>query len=29
MIAFVAALRLDAGFRSSITGEIDPNLALT
>ena len=28
MIAFVAALRLDAGFRSSVTDEIDPNLAL-
>jgi N6-L-threonylcarbamoyladenine synthase len=28
MIAFVAALRLDAGFQSSVTDEIDPNLAL-
>jgi N6-L-threonylcarbamoyladenine synthase len=28
MIAFAAALRLDAGFRSSVTDEIDPNLAL-
>ena len=28
MIAFAAALRLEAGFRSSVTDEIDPNLAL-
>ncbi len=28
MIAFVAALRLDAGFGSNVTDEIDPNLAL-
>ncbi len=28
MIAFVAALRLKAGFHSSVTDEIDPNLAL-
>jgi len=28
MIAFAAALRLGAGFRSSVTDEIDPNLAL-
>ena len=29
MIAFVAALHLGAEFRSSVTDEIDPNLALT
>ena len=28
MIAFVAALRLQAGFASEVTDEIDPNLAL-
>jgi N6-L-threonylcarbamoyladenine synthase len=28
MVAFVAALRFGAGFRSSVTDEIDPNLAL-
>ena len=28
MIAFAALLRLQAGFQSKITGEIDPNLAL-
>jgi N6-L-threonylcarbamoyladenine synthase len=29
MIAFAASLRLRAGFRSKVTQEIDPNLALT
>jgi N6-L-threonylcarbamoyladenine synthase len=28
MIAFAASLRLDAGFESKVTEEIDPNLAL-
>jgi N6-L-threonylcarbamoyladenine synthase len=28
MIAFVALLRLAAGFKSHMTEEIDPNLAL-
>jgi N6-L-threonylcarbamoyladenine synthase len=28
MIAFAAALRLETGFRSSVTDEIDPNLVL-
>jgi N6-L-threonylcarbamoyladenine synthase len=28
MIAFAALLRLQAGFQSQLTGEIDPNLAL-
>ena len=28
MIAFAASLRLDAGFKSKVTEEIDPNLAL-
>jgi N6-L-threonylcarbamoyladenine synthase len=29
MIAFAASLRLQSGFRSKVTEEIDPNLALT
>jgi tRNA N6-adenosine threonylcarbamoyltransferase len=29
MIAFAASLRLQAGFESKVTEEIDPNLALT
>jgi tRNA A37 threonylcarbamoyltransferase TsaD len=29
MIAFTASLRFDSGFRSAVTDEIDPNLALT
>jgi N6-L-threonylcarbamoyladenine synthase len=28
MIAFAALLRLQAGFQSQLTGEVDPNLAL-
>jgi tRNA A37 threonylcarbamoyltransferase TsaD len=28
MIAFAAMLRLQRGFQSSVTEEIDPNLAL-
>ena len=28
MIAFAASLRLQHGFESSVTEEIDPNLAL-
>jgi hypothetical protein len=28
MIAFAASLRFKAGFRSEVTQEIDPNLAL-
>jgi N6-L-threonylcarbamoyladenine synthase len=28
MIAFAAMLRLQAGFQSTVTEEIDPNLAL-
>ena len=28
MIAFAALLKLQSGFRSSVTEEIDPNLAL-
>jgi hypothetical protein len=28
MIAFAALLRLQAGFESQVTEEIDPNLAL-
>ena len=28
MIAFAALLRLQAGFQSQLTGEIDPNLTL-
>ena len=28
MIAFAASFRLDAGFESEVTQEIDPNLAL-
>ena len=28
MIAFAASLRLNAGFTSDVTQEIDPNLAL-
>jgi hypothetical protein len=28
MIAFAALLRLQAGFQSKVTEEIDPNLAL-
>jgi N6-L-threonylcarbamoyladenine synthase len=29
MIAFAAAIRFDAGYRSAVTEEIDPNLVLT
>jgi hypothetical protein len=28
MVAFAAALRLEAGFESRVSDEIDPNLAL-
>jgi N6-L-threonylcarbamoyladenine synthase len=28
MIAFAASLRFEAGFRSEVSEEIDPNLAL-